>query len=247
MKVFLKIWRQKDAKAEGKLVDYEMDDVIPHMSFLEMMDTLNEKLIVQGEHPVEFDHDCREGICGQCGVMINGRAHGPLKNTTTCQLHMRAFKDGDTIYIEPFRAEAFPVKRDLKVDRSAFDRIIGAGGFVSVNTGQAPEANSIPITHEMAESAFDSAACIGCGACVATCKNSSAALFTSAKISHLVKLPQGKLEARKRALTMVAQMDRENFGHCSNTEACEVECPQHISVLNIARMNWEFAKAKVLK
>ncbi|PYF76720.1 succinate dehydrogenase/fumarate reductase iron-sulfur subunit [Pedobacter nutrimenti] len=247
MKVFLKIWRQKDAKAEGKLVDYEMDDVIPHMSFLEMMDTLNEKLIVQGEHPVEFDHDCREGICGQCGVMINGRAHGPLKNTTTCQLHMRSFKDGDTIYIEPFRAEAFPVKRDLKVDRSAFDRIIGAGGFVSVNTGQAPEANSIPVTHEMAESAFDSAACIGCGACVATCKNSSAALFTSAKISHLVKLPQGKLEARKRALTMVAQMDRENFGHCSNTEACEVECPQHISVLNIARMNWEFAKAKVLK
>ncbi len=243
MKVFLKIWRQKDAKAEGKLVDY----VIPHMSFLEMMDTLNEKLIVQGEHPVEFDHDCREGICGQCGVMINGRAHGPLKNTTTCQLHMRSFKDGDTIYIEPFRAEAFPVKRDLKVDRSAFDRIIGAGGFVSVNTGQAPEANSIPVTHEMAESAFDSAACIGCGACVATCKNSSAALFTSAKISHLVKLPQGKLEARKRALTMVAQMDRENFGHCSNTEACEVECPQHISVLNIARMNWEFAKAKVLK
>jgi succinate dehydrogenase / fumarate reductase iron-sulfur subunit len=247
MKVFLKIWRQKDAKAEGKLVDYEMDDVIPHMSFLEMMDTLNEKLIVQGEHPVEFDHDCREGICGQCGVMINGRAHGPLKNTTTCQLHMRSFKDGDTIYIEPFRAEAFPVKRDLKVDRSAFDRIIGAGGFVSVNTGQAPEANSIPVTHEIAESAFDSAACIGCGACVATCKNSSAALFTSAKISHLVKLPQGKLEARKRALTMVAQMDRENFGHCSNTEACEVECPQHISVLNIARMNWEFAKAKVLK
>ncbi|WP_133783995.1 succinate dehydrogenase/fumarate reductase iron-sulfur subunit [Pedobacter nutrimenti] len=247
MKIFLKIWRQKDAKSNGKLVDYEMDNVIPHMSFLEMMDTLNEKLVLSGEHPVEFDHDCREGICGQCGVMINGRAHGPLKNTTTCQLHMRSFKDGDTIYIEPFRAEGFPIKRDLKVDRSAFDRIIGAGGFVSVNTGQAPEANSIPITHEIAESAFDSAACIGCGACVATCKNSSAALFTSAKISHLAKLPQGQQEARKRALTMVAQMDAEDFGHCSNTEACEVECPQGISVLNIARMNWEFLKGNVLK
>ncbi|HWW39238.1 succinate dehydrogenase/fumarate reductase iron-sulfur subunit [Pedobacter sp.] len=247
MKIFLKIWRQKDAKSNGKLVDYEMDNVIPHMSFLEMMDTLNEKLVLSGEHPVEFDHDCREGICGQCGMMINGRAHGPLKNTTTCQLHMRSFKDGDTIYIEPFRAEGFPVKRDLKVDRSAFDRIIGAGGFVSVNTGQAPEANSIPITHEIAESAFDSAACIGCGACVATCKNSSAALFTSAKISHLAKLPQGQQEARKRALTMVAQMDAEDFGHCSNTEACEVECPQGISVLNIARMNWEFLKGNVLK
>jgi len=247
MKIFLKIWRQKDAKSNGKLVDYEMDNVIPHMSFLEMMDTLNEKLVLSGEHPVEFDHDCREGICGQCGMMINGRAHGPLKNTTTCQLHMRSFKDGDTIYIEPFRAEGFPIKRDLKVDRSAFDRIIGAGGFVSVNTGQAPEANSIPITHEIAESAFDSAACIGCGACVATCKNSSAALFTSAKISHLAKLPQGQQEARKRALTMVAQMDAEDFGHCSNTEACEVECPQGISVLNIARMNWEFLKGNVLK
>lgn len=247
MKIYLKIWRQKDAQSTGKLVDYEMDNVIPHMSFLEMMDTLNEKLILSGDHPVEFDHDCREGICGQCGMMINGRAHGPLKNTTTCQLHMRSFKDGDTIYIEPFRAEAFPVKRDLKVDRSAFDRIIGAGGFVSVNTGQAPEANSIPITHETAESAFDSAACIGCGACVATCKNSSAALFTSAKISHLAKLPQGKLEGQKRALSMVAQMDAENFGHCSNTEACEVECPQDISVLNIARMNWEYGKAGVLK
>jgi succinate dehydrogenase / fumarate reductase iron-sulfur subunit len=247
MKIFLKIWRQKDAKSNGKLVDYKMDNVIPHMSFLEMMDTLNEKLVLSGEHPVEFDHDCREGICGQCGVMINGRAHGPLKNTTTCQLHMRSFKDGDTIYIEPFRAEGFPIKRDLKVDRSAFDRIIGAGGFVSVNTGQAPEANSIPITHEIAESAFDSAACIGCGACVATCKNSSAALFTSAKISHLAKLPQGQQEARKRALTMVAQMDAEDFGHCSNTEACEVECPQGISVLNIARMNWEFLKGNVLK
>jgi len=247
MKIYLKIWRQLNAGAEGKMINYEMDNVIPHMSFLEMMDTLNEKLILEGDRPVEFDHDCREGICGQCGLMINGRAHGPLKHTTTCQLHMREFKDGDTIYIEPFRAAGFPVKRDLKVDRSAFDRIIGAGGFVSVNTGQAPEANGIPIAHEIAESAFDSAACIGCGACVATCKNSSAALFTAAKISHLVKLPQGKVEAQKRALSMVAQMDAEQFGHCSNTEACEVECPQSISVLNIARMNWEFGKAAIFR
>ena len=247
MKIYLKIWRQLNAAATGKMVDYEMDNVIPHMSFLEMMDTLNEKLILAGDRPVEFDHDCREGICGQCGVMINGQAHGPIAHTTTCQLHMRSFKDGDTIYVEPFRAQAFPIKRDLKVDRSAFDRIIGAGGFVSVNTGQAPEANSIPIPHEIAESAFDAAACIGCGACVATCKNSSAALFTAAKITHLVRLPQGKQEAQKRALSMVAQMDAEHFGHCSNTEACEVECPQSISVLNIAQMNWEFSKASILR
>jgi succinate dehydrogenase / fumarate reductase iron-sulfur subunit len=247
MKLYLKIWRQSDAASEGKLVDYELDNVIPHMSFLEMMDTLNEQLILKGDRPVEFDHDCREGICGQCGMMINGQAHGPIANLTTCQLHMREFKDGDTIYVEPFRAFAFPIKRDLRVDRSAFDRIIMAGGFVSVNTGQAPEANGIPITHEQAESAFDSAACIGCGACVATCKNSSAALFTSAKISHLAKLPQGKMESRKRVLSMVKQMDDENFGHCSNTEACEVECPQQISVLNIARMNWEYSLSSVLK
>ncbi|NRF40995.1 succinate dehydrogenase/fumarate reductase iron-sulfur subunit [Pedobacter foliorum] len=247
MKLYLKIWRQSDAASEGKLVDYELDNVIPHMSFLEMMDTLNEQLILKGDRPVEFDHDCREGICGQCGMMINGQAHGPIANLTTCQLHMREFKDGDTIYVEPFRAVAFPIKRDLRVDRSAFDRIIMAGGFVSVNTGQAPEANGIPITHEQAESAFDSAACIGCGACVATCKNSSAALFTSAKISHLAKLPQGKMESRKRVQSMVKQMDDENFGHCSNTEACEVECPQQISVLNIARMNWEYSISSVLK
>jgi succinate dehydrogenase / fumarate reductase iron-sulfur subunit len=247
MKLYLKIWRQSDAASEGKLVDYELNNVIPHMSFLEMMDTLNEQLILKGDRPVEFDHDCREGICGQCGMMINGQAHGPIANLTTCQLHMREFKDGDTIYVEPFRAFAFPIKRDLRVDRSAFDRIIMAGGFVSVNTGQAPEANGIPITHEQAESAFDSAACIGCGACVATCKNSSAALFTSAKISHLAKLPQGKMESRKRVLSMVKQMDDENFGHCSNTEACEVECPQQISVLNIARMNWEYSLSSVLK
>jgi len=247
MKLYLKIWRQSDAASEGKLVDYELDNVIPHMSFLEMMDTLNEQLVLKGDRPVEFDHDCREGICGQCGMMINGQAHGPIANLTTCQLHMREFKEGDTIYVEPFRALAFPIKRDLRVDRSAFDRIIMAGGFVSVNTGQAPEANGIPITHEQAESAFDSAACIGCGACVATCKNSSAALFTSAKISHLAKLPQGKMESRKRVLSMVKQMDEENFGHCSNTEACEVECPQQISVLNIARMNWEYSLSSVLK
>ncbi|WP_313089788.1 succinate dehydrogenase/fumarate reductase iron-sulfur subunit [Chryseobacterium flavum] len=243
MDLHLKIWRQKDKKSEGKLVDYDLKGLNPHMSFLEMLDTLNEKLIIEGGDPVEFDHDCREGICGQCGMMINGIAHGPLKHTTTCQLHLRSFKDGETILIEPFRAEAFPVKKDLKVDRSAFDRIISSGGFVSVNTGQAPDATAIPVTHQTAEEAFDSAACIGCGACVATCKNGSAALFTSAKISHMALLPQGKEERSKRVLDMVARMDSELFGHCSNTEACEVECPQAISVLNIARMNFEYNRA----
>ncbi|MET3035722.1 succinate dehydrogenase/fumarate reductase iron-sulfur subunit [Chryseobacterium sp. NRRL B-14859] len=243
MDLHLKIWRQKDRKSEGKLVDYNLKGLNSHMSFLEMLDTLNEKLITEGDEPVEFDHDCREGICGQCGMMINGIAHGPLKHTTTCQLHLRSFKDGETILIEPFRAEAFPVKKDLKVDRSAFDRIISSGGFVSVNTGQAPDATAIPVTHQTAEEAFDSAACIGCGACVATCKNGSAALFTSAKITHMVLLPQGKEERSKRVLDMVAQMDTELFGHCSNTEACEVECPQGISVLNIARMNFEYNRA----
>jgi succinate dehydrogenase / fumarate reductase iron-sulfur subunit len=247
MKIHLKIWRQKNAAAEGKLVDYDLDQVDQHMSFLEMMDTLNEQLILKGELPVEFDHDCREGICGTCGMMINGQAHGPVSGLTACQLHMREFKDGATIYVEPFRAMAFPIKRDLKVDRSAFDRIIQSGGFISASTGQPVEANSILITHEDAESAFDSAACIGCGACVATCKNSSAALFTSAKISHLSKIPQGKQEAAKRVLSMVAKMDAEGFGHCSNTEACEVKCPQGISVLNIARMNWEHTKAAIFK
>lgn len=243
MDLHLKIWRQKDRKTEGKLVSYDLKGLNPHMSFLEMLDTLNEKLITKGDEPVEFDHDCREGICGQCGMMINGIAHGPLKNTTTCQLHLRSFKDGETILIEPFRAGAFPVKKDLKVDRSAFDRIISSGGFVSVNTGQAPDATAIPVTHQTAEEAFDSAACIGCGACVATCKNGSAALFTSAKITHMALLPQGKEERSKRVLDMVAQMDAEFFGHCSNTEACEVECPQGISVLNIARMNFEYNRA----
>lgn len=247
MKIHLKIWRQKNAKAEGKLVDYDLDKVDQHMSFLEMMDTLNEQLTLKGEMPVEFDHDCREGICGTCGMMINGQAHGPVPGLTACQLHMREFKDGDTIYVEPFRALAFPVKRDLKVDRSAFDRIIQAGGYISAGTGQPAEANTLLITHEDAESAFDSAACIGCGACVATCKNSSAALFTSAKISHLAKVPQGEKETAKRVLSMVARMDAEGFGHCSNTEACEVKCPQGISVLNIARMNWEHTRASLLK
>lgn len=243
MDLHLKIWRQKDKKSEGKLVGYDLKGLNSHMSFLEMLDTLNEKLIIEGDEPVEFDHDCREGICGQCGMMINGIAHGPLKNTTTCQLHLRSFKDGETILIEPFRSEAFPVKKDLKVDRSAFDRIISSGGFVSVNTGQAPDATAIPVTHQTAEEAFDSAACIGCGACVATCKNGSAALFTSAKIAHMALLPQGKEERSKRVLDMIAQMDTELFGHCSNTEACEVECPQGISVLNIARMNFEYNRA----
>lgn len=247
MKIKLKIWRQKDAQTKGKLVDYDLDQVDHHMSFLEMMDTLNEQLILKGEMPVEFDHDCREGICGTCGIMINGQAHGPVPGVTACQLHMREFEDGATIYIEPFRAKAFPVKRDLKIDRSAFDRIIQAGGFITANTGQPVEANALLITHENAESAFDSAACIGCGACVATCKNSSAALFTSAKVAHLAKIPQGEKEAAKRVLSMVAKMDAEGFGHCSNTEACEVKCPQGISVLNIARMNWEYTKASILK
>jgi succinate dehydrogenase / fumarate reductase iron-sulfur subunit len=243
MDLHLKIWRQKDRQSEGKLVNYDLTALNPHMSFLEMLDTLNEKLIIEGHEPVEFDHDCREGICGQCGVMINGLAHGPLEHTTTCQLHLRSFKDGETIVIEPFRALAFPIKRDLKIDRSAFDRIISSGGFVSVNTGQAPDATAIAVTHQTAEEAFDSAACIGCGACVATCKNGSAALFTSAKITHMVLLPQGKEERSERVLKMVKQMDSEDFGHCSNTEACEVECPQGISVLNIARMNYEYSRA----
>lgn len=247
MKLNLKIWRQENVDLAGSMVSYQLNDVSEHMSFLEMMDLLNETLVQKGERVIEFDHDCREGICGQCGIMINGRAHGPLSNTTTCQLHMRSFKDGDTIYVEPFRATAFPVIRDLKVNRKGFDHIIQAGGFITASTGQPTEANSILISHQLAEAAFDAAACIGCGACVATCKNSSAALFTSAKITHLALLPQGKLEAADRVINMVEQMDTEGFGHCSNTEACEVECPQGISVLHIARMNYEYNKALVLK
>ncbi len=247
MKLKLKIWRQPKANGNGKLVDYDLDGVQQDMSFLEMLDYLNEKLIMQDERPVEFDHDCREGICGTCGLFINGRAHGPLEGTTTCQLHMRSFSDGDTIYIEPFRGGPFRVIRDLRIDRSAFDRIITSGGFISTSVGDAPEANAIPITHDEAESAFDSAACIGCGACVATCKNGSAALFTAAKVTHLAKLPQGQAEAKQRVLNMVTQMDKEGFGHCSNTEACQVECPQEISVANITRMNWEYNKARITR
>lgn len=247
MKLSLNIWRQEVRGGEGAMVNYVLDDVSEHMSFLEMLDMLNEQLVRKGERAIEFDHDCREGICGQCGVMINGRAHGPLKNTTTCQVHMRLFKDGDVIHVEPFRSNAFPVVCDLKIDRSAFDRVIAAGGYISASTGQAPEANSTPIPHPVAEAGFDAAACIGCGACVATCKNSSAALFAGAKVTHFALLPQGKIEALKRVQKMVEKMDEEGFGHCSNTEACEVECPQQISVLHIARMNWEYNKAKLIK
>ncbi len=247
MKIHLKIWRQESPEAKGRMVDYQLTDVNPEMSFLEMLDVLNEQLIEKGEWPVEFDHDCREGICGQCGLFINGRAHGPQAATTTCQLHMRYFKDGDTIYVEPFRARAFPVIQDLRVNRSAFDRIMQAGGYISTRTGDAPEANAIPIGHDVAEAAFDAAACIGCGACVATCKNASAALFTGAKISHLAMLPQGRPEAAQRVEKMVEQMEAEGFGHCTNTGACEVECPQEISIAHIARMNFEYNKARLLK
>lgn len=247
MHIQLKIWRQEGPEHKGELKSYDLDDISEHMSFLDTLDLLNEKLVQAGERVIEFDHDCREGICGQCGVMINGRAHGPLANTTTCQLHMRSFNNGDTIYVEPFRANAFPIVRDLKVNRSSLDQVIKAGGFISASTGQAPEANSIPIGHEQAEAAFDAAACIGCGACVATCKNSSAELFTSAKITQMAIVPQGKFEATRRVIAMVDQMDKEGFGHCSNTEACEVECPQSISVLHIARMNYEYNKALLIK
>ncbi|WP_394906491.1 succinate dehydrogenase/fumarate reductase iron-sulfur subunit [uncultured Mesonia sp.] len=247
MKLQLKIWRQKNSDDLGKFNTYELKDLNPAMSFLEMLDTLNLQLIKNKEEPVEFDHDCREGICGQCGVMINGIAHGKPKNITTCQLHLREFKDGDTIVIEPFRAKAFPVLKDLKVDRSAFDTLIASGGYIGVETGQAPEANTTPIPQEIAEQAFDAAACIGCGACVATCKNESAALFVGAKISHLAALPQGKAEREKRVLNMVNRMDELKFGHCTNTGACQVECPQDISVLHIAKLNYEYLRAKLKK
>lgn len=246
MKLTLKIWRQAHATAKGSMQTYQIEDVSPDMSFLEMMDVLNEQLIVQGIEPVAFDHDCREGICGSCSMFINGEAHGPDRLITTCQLHMRKFKDGDTIYIEPFRAKAFPVIKDLVVDRTAFDRIQHAGGFVSVNTsGNTQDANAIPIEKADAEKAFDAATCIGCGACVATCKNASAMLFVSAKVSQFALLPQGQVEATDRVLNMVKQMDEEGFGNCSNTGACEVECPKGISLENIARMNREFLSANV--
>lgn len=240
MKLILHVWRQKNAEARGKFVRYTLEGLDPNMSVPEMLDYLNEILIKKGEDPVAFESDCREGICGQCGFVINGHIQSPEKSATTCQTHLRSFKNGDELYLEPFRARAFPVKKDLCIDRSAFDRIISAGGYIGVNTGQAPEANSILISHDTAEEAFDAAACIGCGACVASCKNASAALFTGAKIAHLAMLPQGKLEAKARASAMVAQMDAEGFGACTFTRACEVVCPQSVSVANIVRMNKEF-------
>ncbi|WP_421979018.1 succinate dehydrogenase/fumarate reductase iron-sulfur subunit [Roseivirga seohaensis] len=244
MNLTLKVWRQKNDKVKGQMETYQVSDISPDSSFLEMMDILNEKLINDGGDPVAFDHDCREGICGSCSMYINGEAHGPGREITTCQLHMREFKNGETIYIEPWRAKAFPVIKDLVVDRGAFDRIMAAGGFVSVNTsGNTQDANAIPIPKADADKAFDAATCIGCGACVASCKNSSAMLFVSAKVSQFALLPQGKVEAKERVLNMVQQMDDEGFGNCSNTGACEVECPKGISLDNIARMNREYLSA----
>ena len=246
MKLKLKIWRQKNPKSKGKMVDYYVSEISKDMSFLEMLDVLNESLNNKGEEPIAFDHDCREGICGMCSLYINGEAHGPSRAVTTCQLHMREFSDGDTIYIEPWRAKAFPVVKDLVVDRSAFDRIIQSGGYVSVNTsGNIIDANAVPVPKVDADEAFDAATCIGCGACVATCKNSSAMLFTSAKISQLSLLPQGQVERERRVLNMVKQMDAEGFGNCTNTGACEVECPKEISLENIARMNREHIAASI--
>ena len=244
MNLTLKIWRQKSANDKGGLVDYKVTDISEHMSFLEMLDVLNEQLVNSGDEPVAFDHDCREGICGMCSLYINGEAHGPDREITTCQLHMRMFNDGDTIYIEPFRATAFPVIKDLVVDRTAFDRIQQAGGFISVNTsGNTQDANALPIAKVDADEAMDAATCIGCGACVATCKNSSAMLFVGAKVSQYALLPQGQVEAADRVMNMVAQMDAEGFGNCTNTGACEIECPKGISLENIARMNREYLKA----
>ncbi len=246
MNLTLKIWRQKDSNAKGQMVDYKVTDISEHMSFLEMMDVLNEQLVNTGEEPVAFDHDCREGICGMCSMYINGEAHGPDRGITTCQLHMRMFNDGDTITIEPFRAAAFPVIKDLVVDRMAFERIQQAGGYISVNTsGNTQDANSLPISKHAADEAMDAATCIGCGACVATCKNSSAMLFVGAKVSQYALLPQGQVEAADRVKNMVAQMDLEGFGNCTNTGACEVECPKGISLENIARMNRELMKANI--
>ncbi|MCY4523458.1 MAG: succinate dehydrogenase/fumarate reductase iron-sulfur subunit [Halobacteriovoraceae bacterium] len=241
----LKIWRQVDSNQRGKIVDYHLDDVSPDMSFLEMLDQLNEQLVKESKDPVAFDHDCREGICGMCSLMINGQAHGPEKETTTCQLHMRKFNNGDTIVIEPFRAKAFPVLKDLVVDRTAFDRIISAGGFISVNTGNVPDANAIPVPKKNAEMAMDAAACIGCGACVASCKNASAMLFVSAKISQLALLPQGEVEAKNRVQNMVVKMDELGFGNCTNEAECEAACPKGIDISNIARMNRQYLSSAV--
>lgn len=244
MDLTLHVWRQDSPDAQGRMVKYDAKDISEHMSFLEMLDVVNERLIEKGEEPIAFDHDCREGICGACGMMINGVAHGPQKGTTACQLHMRHFKDGDSITIEPWRATAFPVVRDLVVDRSAFDRIIQSGGYISVNTGSAPDANEIPVPKVDADVAFMAAACIGCGACVAQCPNSAAQLFTSAKVSHLGLMPQGQPERWRRVSNMVAQMEDEAFGSCTNHKECEAACPKEISVDFIARMNRDYVKAK---
>ena len=243
MNLTLKVWRQKNNNTKGALVDYKLAGISPDMSFLEMFDVLNEDLINKGEEPVVFDHDCREGICGMCSMFINGRPHGPKDLVTTCQLHMRSFKDGDTIVVEPWRAAAFPVVKDLTVDRSAFDRVIAAGGFISVNTGNAQDANNLPIPKMQADAAFEAAACIGCGACVAACKNSSAMLFVSAKVSHLALLPQGNPERKTRVVAMINQMDKEGFGACTNINACEAACPKEILVTNIGRLNHEYMMA----
>ncbi|MBP6047226.1 MAG: succinate dehydrogenase/fumarate reductase iron-sulfur subunit [Ferruginibacter sp.] len=240
MDLTLKVWKQKNSDAKGSFENFQVKNISSEMSFLEMFDVLNEQLIAEGKEPIAFDHDCREGICGACSMYIDGQPHGPWEKNTTCQLHMRAFKNGDTIVVEPWRSKAFPVIKDLMVDRTAFDRIIQAGGYISVNTGNAVDANSIPVDKKNADDAFNAAACIGCGACVATCKNSSAMLFVSAKVSQLALLPQGEPERKTRVLNMVAQMDKEGFGNCTNTYACEAECPKGISVLNIARMNREY-------
>lgn len=240
MDLTLKVWKQKNSDAKGSFENFQVKNISSEMSFLEMFDVLNEQLIAEGKEPIAFDHDCREGICGACSMYIDGQPHGPWEKNTTCQLHMRAFKNGDTIVVEPWRSKAFPVIKDLMVDRTAFDRIIQAGGYISVNTGNAVDANSIPVDKKNADDAFNAAACIGCSACVATCKNSSAMLFVSAKVSQLALLPQGEPERKTRVLNMVAQMDKEGFGNCTNTYACEAECPKGISVLNIARMNREY-------
>jgi succinate dehydrogenase iron-sulfur subunit len=245
MTIHLRVWRQAGPNQPGKLVPYTADDVSPDMSFLEMLDVVNEKLIASGQDPIAFDSDCREGICGACGLMINGVAHGPEPGTTTCQLHMRHFHDGDTVTIEPWRSRAFPILKDLIVDRSSFDRIIKAGGYISVNTGSAPDANAIPVPKPIAEQAFESAACIGCGACVAQCKNASAVLFTSAKVSHLNVLPQGQPERFRRVVAMLNQHDEEGFGSCSNEGECEAVCPKEIKLSNIARMNREYLRARL--
>jgi succinate dehydrogenase iron-sulfur subunit len=247
MKLTLFVWRQPNSKAEGKMVRYEANNVNHHMSFLEMLDVVNEELIAKGEDPIAFDHDCREGICGTCGMVINGVPHGPRRATTTCQLHMRTFKDGDTIYIEPWRATAFPVLKDLVVDRSAFDRIIRAGGFVSASTGSAPDGNAIPVPKQNSDLSMDAAACIGCGACVAACPNASAMLFTAAKVSHLGLLPQGQPERSRRVLNMVKAMDAEGFGTCTNHQECETACPKEISIRFIARMNRDYFSATLTR